>query len=35
MICSTPAFKDQLVMAHPASSGTAYTALITVLQLKG
>ncbi len=30
-----PAFKNQLVMAHPASSGTAYTALITVLQLKG
>jgi iron(III) transport system substrate-binding protein len=30
-----PAFKGQLVMAHPASSGTAYTALITVLQLKG
>jgi iron(III) transport system substrate-binding protein len=30
-----PAFKSQLVMAHPASSGTAYTALITVLQLKG
>jgi len=31
----TPAFKGQLVIAHPASSGTAYTALITVLQLKG
>jgi iron(III) transport system substrate-binding protein len=30
-----PAFKNQLVMAHPASSGTAYTALITILQLKG
>jgi iron(III) transport system substrate-binding protein len=30
-----PAYKNQLVMAHPASSGTAYTALITVLQLKG
>ena len=30
-----PAFKGQLVMAHPSSSGTAYTALITVLQLKG
>ncbi len=30
-----PAFKGQLVMAHPASSGTAYTALITVLLLKG
>src|SRR2546428_4693951 len=30
-----PAFKGQLVIAHPASSGTAYTALITVLQLKG
>jgi len=30
-----PAFRGQLVIAHPASSGTAYTALITVLQLKG
>jgi iron(III) transport system substrate-binding protein len=30
-----PAFKGQLVIAHPASSGTAYTALITVLQLQG
>jgi iron(III) transport system substrate-binding protein len=30
-----PAFKGQLVMAHPSGSGTAYTALITVLQLKG
>jgi iron(III) transport system substrate-binding protein len=30
-----PAFKGQFVIAHPASSGTAYTALITVLQLKG
>lgn len=30
-----PAFKGQLVIAHPASSGTAYTALVTVLQLKG
>lgn len=30
-----PAFESQLVIAHPASSGTAYTALITVLQLKG
>ena len=30
-----PAFKGQLVIAHPSSSGTAYTALITVLQLKG
>lgn len=30
-----PALKGQLVIAHPASSGTAYTALITVLQLKG
>jgi iron(III) transport system substrate-binding protein len=30
-----PAFKGQLVIAHPAGSGTAYTALITVLQLKG
>ena len=35
MICSTRLSKNQLVMAHPASSGTAYTALITVLQLKG
>lgn len=30
-----PAFKGQVVMAHPASSGTAYTALVTVLLLKG
>jgi iron(III) transport system substrate-binding protein len=30
-----PAFKGQLVMGHPSSSGTAYTALITVLQLQG
>src|SRR5262245_45045015 len=27
--------KNQIVMAHPASSGAAYTALITILQLKG
>jgi iron(III) transport system substrate-binding protein len=30
-----PAFKSRLVMAHPASSGTASTALMTVEQLKG
>jgi iron(III) transport system substrate-binding protein len=29
------AFKGQLVMAHPASSDTAYRALMAVLQLKG
>jgi iron(III) transport system substrate-binding protein len=30
-----PAFKGQVVIAHPASSGTAYTSLVTVLLLKG
>jgi iron(III) transport system substrate-binding protein len=30
-----PAFKGQLVLAHPVSMGTAYTAIITALQLKG
>jgi iron(III) transport system substrate-binding protein len=30
-----PAFKGQLVIAHPSSSGTAYTSLITVLLLQG
>lgn len=30
-----PEFKGQLVMAHPYSSGTAYTALATVLQVQG
>lgn len=30
-----PAFENEIIMAHPASSGTAYTALYTVLQVKG
>ncbi|MEB5479214.1 ABC transporter substrate-binding protein [Shouchella clausii] len=30
-----PAYTDQLVMAHPSSSGTAYTALYSMLQVKG
>ena len=30
-----PAFKDQIIMAHPATSGTAYTVLSTLVQLKG
>ncbi|GMX61459.1 ABC transporter substrate-binding protein [Paenibacillus elgii] len=30
-----PAYKGQIVMANPASSGTAYTALYTVLKVKG
>jgi iron(III) transport system substrate-binding protein len=30
-----PAFKGEIVMAHPGSSSTAYNALVTILQLKG
>lgn len=30
-----PEFKGQISMAHPGSSGTAYTVLSTVVQLKG
>ncbi len=30
-----PEFTDQLLVAHPSTSGTSYTALATVLQLKG
>ncbi|MBI3914436.1 MAG: ABC transporter substrate-binding protein [Chloroflexi bacterium] len=30
-----PALKGQVVIAHPASSGTSYTALCTVLQIRG
>lgn len=30
-----PEFEGQLMVAHPSSSGTSYTALCTVLQIKG
>lgn len=30
-----PEFKGQIMVAHPSSSGTSYTALCTVLQIKG
>lgn len=30
-----PEFKGQVVVAHPASSGTSYTMLSTILQLRG
>lgn len=30
-----PAFKGEIVMAHPGSSSTAYNVLTTILQLKG
>ena len=30
-----PEFKGQLMVAHPSSSGTSYTALCTILQVKG
>ncbi|MCK0470116.1 ABC transporter substrate-binding protein [Halalkalibacter sp. APA_J-10(15)] len=30
-----PAFENEIVMAHPASSGTAYTILYTVLEVLG
>lgn len=30
-----PEFKGEVIMAHPATSGTAYTVLATLIQLKG
>ena len=30
-----PEFKGQVMVAHPSSSGTSYTALATILQIKG
>ncbi len=30
-----PEFKDQIMVAHPSSSGTSFTALCTILQLMG
>ena len=30
-----PEFKGQIMVAHPSSSGTSYTALCTILQLRG
>lgn len=30
-----PEFKGQILVAHPSTSGTSYTALATILQLKG
>lgn len=30
-----PAYKGEIIMAHPATSGTAYTVLATLVQLKG
>ncbi len=30
-----PEFTDQVMVAHPSSSGTSYTALCTVLQMRG
>ena len=30
-----PEFKDQIMVAHPSTSGTSYTALVTILQVKG
>ena len=30
-----PEFKDQIMVAHPSSSGTSYTAICTILQLMG
>lgn len=30
-----PEFKGQIMVAHPSSSGTSYTALATVLQIRG
>ncbi|MBN1661722.1 MAG: ABC transporter substrate-binding protein [Anaerolineae bacterium] len=30
-----PEFKDQIMVAHPSTSGTSYTALATVLQIRG
>lgn len=30
-----PEFKDQILVAHPSTSGTSYTAIATVLQIRG
>jgi iron(III) transport system substrate-binding protein len=30
-----PEFADQILVAHPSTSGTSYTALATILQLRG
>jgi iron(III) transport system substrate-binding protein len=30
-----PEFTDQVMVAHPSSSGTSYTALCTILQMRG
>jgi iron(III) transport system substrate-binding protein len=30
-----PEFKDQILVAHPSTSGTSYTAMATVLQIRG
>jgi iron(III) transport system substrate-binding protein len=30
-----PEFKDQIMVAHPSTSGTSYTALATILQMRG
>ena len=30
-----PEFKDQILVAHPSTSGTSYTALATILQIMG
>jgi iron(III) transport system substrate-binding protein len=30
-----PEFQDQILVAHPSTSGTSYTALATVLQMRG
>jgi iron(III) transport system substrate-binding protein len=30
-----PEFQDQIMVAHPSTSGTSYTAMATVLQLRG
>jgi iron(III) transport system substrate-binding protein len=30
-----PEFQDQILVAHPSTSGTSYTALATVLQIRG
>jgi iron(III) transport system substrate-binding protein len=30
-----PEFKDQILVAHPSTSGTSYTAISTILQIRG
>ena len=30
-----PAFTDQVMVAHPSTSGTSYTAMCTILQIRG